>query len=237
MRYLFFLTLFFSLGAQAQWKEFKLTKKGDTINRVDQRGLRQGPWIVRVEPIRGEPGYEEEGIYYDGRKEGSWRRFNLEDDVIAEENYHYDMKHGKCKYYLPTGELLREESWRAIDPQHPYDTVAVRDIDDPSKILKYVVQKVEPKSYMHGTWTYYNTLTGNVDNTEEYVMNRLKADIEAEAAAAADDMAPSSAGKGKTAAADGKEKKPMPKPQAILDYEKKNSGKKKVKVRDGSTGG
>ncbi len=29
----------------------------------------------------------------------------------------------------------------------------------------------------------------------------------------------------------------LPKPQAILEYEKKNSGKKKVKVRDGRTGG
>ena len=27
----------------------------------------------------------------------------------------------------------------------------------------------------------------------------------------------------------------MAKPQAVLDYEKKNSGKKKVKVRDGQT--
>jgi hypothetical protein len=31
-------------------------------------------------------------------------------------------------------------------------------------------------------------------------------------------------------------KKPIAKPQVILDYEKKNSGKKKIKVRDGSTG-
>jgi hypothetical protein len=33
-------------------------------------------------------------------------------------------------------------------------------------------------------------------------------------------------------------KKPVvKKPQAILDYEKKNAGKKKIKVRDGNTGG
>ncbi len=31
-------------------------------------------------------------------------------------------------------------------------------------------------------------------------------------------------------------KKNLPKPQAILDYEKKNAGKKKIKVRDGKTG-
>jgi hypothetical protein len=32
-------------------------------------------------------------------------------------------------------------------------------------------------------------------------------------------------------------KKNLTKPQAILDYEKKNAGKKKIKVRDGKTGG
>jgi len=31
-------------------------------------------------------------------------------------------------------------------------------------------------------------------------------------------------------------KKTLTKPQAVLDYEKKNAGKKKIKVRDGSTG-
>ena len=33
------------------------------------------------------------------------------------------------------------------------------------------------------------------------------------------------------------EKKQVAKPQAVLDFEKKNAGKKKVKFRDGSTGG
>jgi hypothetical protein len=33
------------------------------------------------------------------------------------------------------------------------------------------------------------------------------------------------------------EKKVMTKPQAVLDFEKKNAGKKKIKVRTGSTGG
>ncbi len=33
------------------------------------------------------------------------------------------------------------------------------------------------------------------------------------------------------------EKKAINKPKEVLEFEKKNSGKKKVKVRDGSTGG
>jgi hypothetical protein len=33
------------------------------------------------------------------------------------------------------------------------------------------------------------------------------------------------------------EKKTANKPKEVLEYEKKNSGKKKIKVRDGNTGG
>jgi hypothetical protein len=33
------------------------------------------------------------------------------------------------------------------------------------------------------------------------------------------------------------EKKAVAKPKEVLEFEKKNSGKKKVKYRDGSTGG
>ncbi|MBD0364985.1 MAG: hypothetical protein ICV53_02635, partial [Flavisolibacter sp.] len=40
-----------------------------------------------------------------------------------------------------------------------------------------------------------------------------------------------------TATANPEEKKKnIPKPQAVLDYEKKNAGKKKIKERTGSTG-
>jgi len=36
---------------------------------------------------------------------------------------------------------------------------------------------------------------------------------------------------------DPEKKKQVAKPKEVLDFEKKNSGKKKIRVRDGSTGG
>ena len=234
MRFLFFVVLLTSFTAQAQWKNYSLTSKGDTINREDMRGWKQGPWIVKVPDLRGERGYEEEGYFYNNKKEGLWKQFSLEGDLIAIENYSYGMKSGRCTYYSNSGEPLREESWRAIDPKSPYDTIAIRDVNDPSKILRMEVIKVEPNSYKHGTWTYYNTVTGGIERTEDWVMNRPRVEVEQEE----DDLAPIDVSDGKTTAKkDDKKPSEMKKPQAILDYEKKNAGKKKIKVRDGRTGG
>ena len=50
-----------------------------------------------------------------------------------------------------------------------------------------------------------------------------------------DDIKPLAISSGK-AKSDTAGKAKITKPQAILDYEKKNAGKKKIKARDGSTG-
>src|SRR5215217_170339 len=168
MRYLLIAAFFIftGLAGQAQWKNYIIGAKGDTLNRVDMKGLKQGPWSIHVAALRGEEGYEEEGYFKDDKREGVWRRFSLEGDLIAFENYAYGMKSGKCVYFTNAGEPLREESWRAIDPKSPYDTIDVRDVNDPSKIVRKEIVKVEPISYKNGTWRYYNTLTGAIETTE-----------------------------------------------------------------------
>jgi hypothetical protein len=240
MRYLLIALIFLSLKSEAQWKSYKLNPRRDTLNRIDMSDLKQGPWVVHVDPLRGEDGYEEEGIFIDSRKEGPWRKFSLQGDLIAIENYYYGMKSGKCQYFLNTGELAREESWRAIDPKHPYDTVTVYDVNDPSIVLRKEIVKVEPNSYKHGTWTYYNTETGTIASTENWVMNKLREDVAETSTGSEDDLAPIDVTKGgaKTKdTANKDDKKTATKPKEVMEYEKKNSGKKKIKVRDGSTGG
>ena len=241
MRYLLIAALILAIGkpAEAQWKSFTIGPKGDTLNRVDQKGLKQGPWVIHVDELRGERGYEEEGYFVNDRKEDVWKRFSLEGDLIALESYRYGMKHGKCMYFTNAGEPLREESWRAIDPNNPYDTVDVRDVNDPSKITGHVVVKLEPNSYKNGTWIYYNTMNGTVEKTEEWQMDKPKQKEEAVVTTAATeegDLTPIDVANGTKGTPKKVEPKPSNKPQAILDYEKKNSGKKKIKVRDGSTG-
>jgi hypothetical protein len=77
MRYLFILILLISVSAQAQWKNYIIGAKGDTLNRIDMKGQKQGPWVVHIDDLRGERGYEEEGIFWNDKKEGTWRRFCL----------------------------------------------------------------------------------------------------------------------------------------------------------------
>jgi len=231
MRYLFSALILVSLGASAQWKSYIIGVKGDTLNRTDIQGRKQGPWVVQVPELRGEPGYEEDGYFVNDKKEGRWVRYTLQGDKLAVENFRWGQKDGRCEYYNNVEDLVREESWRAIDPKNPYDTVPVVDPQNPYKILRFEIVKVESPSVKHGTWRYYDPQTGRVEKTEQWVLDRLKTKDDEEGTDAA-----ATAGNTSATPAKSTEKKAVPKPQAVLDFEKKNAGKKKVRMRDGSTG-
>ena len=223
MRWILLPAFLISLGAYSQCKSYIIGIKGDTLNCVDQTDLKQGKWVIRYDEVRGEPGFEEEGMFVDGKKEGTWRRYSLSGDLIAIENFKWGNKNGVSQYFTTNGELMREESWRAVNPLNPYDTVKVSDWDkDPlGLVTKAVVVKLDGSTVRHGQWKYYEPQTGFVVKTENYVLGKL-------------DDGPK---KDMTTVEDPEKKKQVAKPKEVLDFEKKNSGKKKVKVRDGTTGG
>lgn len=218
--------LLISLTAGAQYKTYRLSDKGDTLNAVDLKGQKQGKWSVRMPALRGQPAYEEEGVYVNDRKEGTWMRYNLMGDPLAVENYKWGNKNGICRYFTPFG-IEREESWRAINPDKGFDTIDVRDPIDPNKYEKVIV-KNEGNSLRHGTWKYYDPTKGRLLSTESYFLDRLRDPNEPDPIT----------GLAKVAAPDTAKAKPAekPKPKEVLDFEKKTSGKKKA-VRTGSTGG
>ena len=228
MRFVFLLFLFISVNGNGQWKDYIISVKGDTLNRVDMYGKKQGPWWLKMESVRGEKGYEEEGYSLNGRKEGFWKRFSLMGDKLAEENYRWGNKNGKCTYYNLTGGILREESWKAVNPDNPYDTVDVYDLHDPTKVVDKAVVKLDGYSLKHGLWSFYDPMEGVIIKTERFWLDKP---VIANSAVD-DDLKPIDIGKSKTDTAT----KKVSKPQAVLDYEKKNSGKKSIKVRDGRTG-
>lgn len=226
MRYIFILFLIISINGFSQCKEFIISVKGDTLNCVDMKGKKQGPWVIRVNDLRGERGYEEEGFFEDGIKIGTWRRYSLQGDVIAVENFRWGHRDGKNYYFTYQGQLEREETWRAIDPKNPFDTVEVLDPNDPSIVLRKEIVKIESASVKHGTWKYYDVSSGTIESTEDWHMNKPK-----NSSSEGDDLAPIDVANNKT------EKKTSTKPKEVMDFEKKNAGKKKIKVRDGRTGG
>ncbi|MBC7903512.1 MAG: hypothetical protein H7Y27_08815 [Gemmatimonadaceae bacterium] len=224
MRYILILCCLFSLPGFAQWKNYVIGVKGDTLNRVDKQDRKQGPWIVRYEEIRGEPGYEEEGEYKNGKKEGAWRRYSLTGDIAAIENYRWGFKDGMNKYFNLNGELVKEEGWRALNPDKVYDTIDVEDPASPDTYKKVIV-KNEGASLKHGTWKYYDATAGFITKTEFYLLGKLENN---------DNPLDGVVAKPKSDSANAKAKA-KPKPKEVLDFEKQNSGKKKVKVRDGKT--
>lgn len=173
----FYLLLFFVITAThlsaQKWLDFMVSPRGDTLNRVDMQKRKQGPWVTRLEEVRGEPGYEEQGYYADNKKEGAWTRFNLSGDVIAKEQYKWGFHDGRQQYFNNMGDLLREESWKAVNPANPYDTIMVPDIDHPDIIREKVI-KHESTEVKHGPWLFYNPSLGTVVKREDWVYGQLK---------------------------------------------------------------
>ena len=222
MRWIVFVCLIFNLSSFAQYKSFVIGVKGDTLNIVDNAGLKQGRWVIKVDALRGEAGYEEEGYFKDDKRDGIWRKYSTMGDLQAIETYRFGFKDGKSTYYTVYG-MLREESWKAVDPENPYDTVDVPDLH--SDVVYRRLVKLEGTTYKHGTWNYYNPQTGMITKTEDYVLDKLVTSKKSN---------PFAIDSSSTASID--TTKVLPKPKEVLDYEKKNSKKKKIKVRDGATG-
>lgn len=219
MRWIVLLGCLVCLQGYGQLKDYTIGPKGDTLNGVDQQGKKQGKWVLRYDEIRGEPGYEEEGEFKNDRREGPWRKYTLQSDLFGIENYHWGLKDGICQYYNMNGDLVKEESWRALNPDKPYDTLDVEDPNLPGTFKKVIV-KNEGSSLRDGYWKLYDA-GGSVIKTEFWQLGKLE---DSNSAAAVKKPGADSLSAART------------KPKEVEDFEKKNAGRKKVKVRDGSTG-
>lgn len=217
---LFFLFLM-CIGFQslAQYQSFQLNPQGDTINIVDNKGQKQGKWVITVGEVRGEPGYDEEGLYKNNQKEGVWRKYSSTGDIIAVENYLHDGKDGGQQYFSFLGDLVREENWRGYNPDAPYDTIAIYGTES-NQVLEYKLVKAQQYSVPHGDWKYYGP-GGQVIKIETYAYGRLQTPGGNNAVAA------------KPAPAKPVEKE---KPLEVQEYEKKYSKKKRSQMeREGKT--
>lgn len=232
MRYIVFIILLISINGFSQCKTFMIGVKGDTLNCVDRNGKKQGRWVVERPPLRGEPGFEEQGVFINDKKEGQWQQFTIGGDLLAIENYRWGNKNGRAMYYTPFGQPIREESWKAVNPDNPYDTVDVFGLNDPSKVIRREVIKLDGHTLRHGTWKFFDPDFGTIVKTEQYRLDKLVVAGQVE-----DELAPIDISTGNTKVkSDTTGKKSIAKPKEVMDYEKKNAGKKKVKTRTGQTG-
>ncbi len=233
MKYLLFLFLvLIGFHSLSQCKSYRLTQKGDTINCIDQQDRRQGKWVVNVEGVRGEPGYDEEGTYKDGKKEGVWRVYTAIGDLYAIESFRWGNKDGRSQYYNIAG-ILREESWKAVNPEYPYDTVDVPDPIDPMKVERKVI-KIEGTAVKHGTWKYYESGSGALTKSDNYFLGKIEDPMKAFANSGRSASTTNSLGSEDQAGTAAAKPPVKAKPKEVMEFEKK-AGKKGKKVADGST--
>ncbi len=219
MRLIIFLSiLFISSNCIAQCATFRLNAQGDTLNCTDTSGKKQGKWVIHVDNLRGEPGFEDEGEFENDKRTGPWRRYNLTGDLIALENYQWGYKDGVSDYFNIYG-LEHEEFWHATNPMYPYDTVYVPNVNDPDKYEMKIV-KVEATTVKHGNWRYYDAETSKLVKTESYLFDKLQ-EIKADPSASGiQTNAQASAVAGK--------------PKEVQKFEKKIAKKRKIVIRDGT---
>lgn len=213
---LFFFVLLSAGNSYAQYKSYQLNPKGDTINAVLQNGQKAGKWVIEVGEIRGEPGFVEEGMYKKGEKNGYWRKYSKEGDLLAVENFILGGKDGLQQYFSYVGDLVKEENWKGFNPDAPYDTIAIYGTGS-GEIVDYKIVKAEPYSVKHGEWRYYEPGSGRLLRSEKYELNNL--------------VVPNAP---KTVVSSDKPKK-VEKTAEMLEWERKNRGKKGA-IRDGRTG-
>lgn len=209
------------ISGNAQYKDFKLSPTGDTLNAVDKNGLKQGKWVNTIGEIRGEPGFEEEGFYKNDKKTGVWRKYNTTGDLTAVENYLFGGKDGLQEYFNFLGSLEKQEDWRGFNPDAPYDTIAVYGPGN-NEIIDYKIVKAEQYSVPNGDWKYFDQ-NGRMLKMERYDRGKLLLNNEPVK---------------KETVVKTETDKPQEKVKTkeILEYEKKYSKKKRAKLeRDGKT--
>lgn len=148
-----FMILHCALGAGAM-------AQGKATNQRDAQHRKQGYWVETVGEIRGEPGYTQEGVYKNDRKEGVWKKTSPIGTLLSEETYKHNVLDGLCKYYFPNGKLSEEGSWLATEIPGEKDTIMVIDpvtnVETPTVIIRL------GNAVRNGVWKVFDEETGKM---------------------------------------------------------------------------
>lgn len=148
-----------------KWTSYEILDNGDTINRLDAKGIRQGRWLLEHPAHYEEPAFMEVGSYEQGLKTGLWRTHQNNGVLVSEENFKKGLKDGEARYF-EEGQLLCVGHYLALNAQQLYDTVLVEQAN--TEVLKPVVVKTDVGSVRHGIWTYYEPPSKEIKRLVEY---------------------------------------------------------------------
>lgn len=98
---------FISLGCFAQKYEIY---EGDTINKVDEKKLKQGLWIYFNEDYFGN--IYQKGTYLDNKKVGLWESFYPNGKPYTKITYKNNKQYGEVSIYYKNGNLQEQGYWK-----------------------------------------------------------------------------------------------------------------------------
>lgn len=147
-----------------------ILENGDSINRTDQMGRKQGPWLTVQKAIRGEEGYSEYGEYVQDKKVGKWYRFSLTGVPVSVENYKSGKLDGEANYF-EDGQLICTGHYYALHDANTIDTFLVEDPETGHIHPVYIKSNVG--SVRHGLWTYYEPETQQPYRKVEYQADKV----------------------------------------------------------------
>jgi len=138
------------------------------FNQTDNKGMRQGPWLIRQPERMGEPAYFEFGYYSNGEKTGSWYHLDVNGVPEAIEQYSRNVRNGEVKYF-DGGRLTVVGHYRGLNPDVIIDTIVVEDPETGQERLVPIAS--ERGSVRHGLWQFYDPRTGRLLREEYYQLD------------------------------------------------------------------
>jgi hypothetical protein len=151
-------------------KPVKEEKKKDNLNKTDGLDRKQGLWFYKHDAYLGEPLYYEYGSYKDDKKTGIWTKLDADQSLMATENYNHGVLNGTSQYY-EKGRLVCIGNYRGLNQTQKFDSIWVT---NPITGMDTMVAVPTETGYTkHGTWRYYDAVTGQMTKEEEYQVDNL----------------------------------------------------------------
>jgi hypothetical protein len=166
LRRLFFCLAFLVLCLQASAQG----NAEEKINQTDAQGRPDGLWYTHTAAAKGEPEQATFGSYDHGKKTGLWYVSDGKGNISSIETFRFDVRDGEVKYF-ENGQLTCVGHYRGLNPKQAVDTML---LTDPVTGEDYWVSvPTERGSVRHGSWRFYDELTGRLIREEQYQIDEL----------------------------------------------------------------
>lgn len=166
-RYLLLLILLSPLFTLAQ-------SENVVINQRDNLARAHGLWYIHNNSYKGEPETTIFGYYNHGFKEGIWYANDGVGDIKSIETYRNGVLDGEVKYF-EKGRLTCIGHYRGLNPNTIIDTVHI--VHPISGDEYFVPVPSERGSVKHGSWRFYDELSGRLIKEENYQADNLVFEI------------------------------------------------------------